>query len=418
MSVKQAIEAFIKEELILWTVRKPVGHTDWYTGENFIEGKHGRMLLKLLTEEPSIIRIYKNEARIRTIINRTFNRYLINLYVSEKEGYSQYIVNLLSNKLLVFLKNPNFVQTLLTPLLNVEVTNTLKFGEFEIVPINKNGSLIDQEINLYKILGLKITKLKQVEPTAQFFHSNFAGGNALRIKITLTKPEDFYERIMANLQDSETLTKKIQTFVTILRLFKDADIREGNLIWSNDSALIPYPVGSNGGAVSNNGYQYPLVDKHEIRKLHIFFNKFFNPLLNASSFPDQLQLGIEYFNSSYTKTSTHEKFIDLMIALDALFGVTEESTYRLKLRIACFLSKNKTKRKEVYEALKNPIKLRSNILHGKISPRDNKYIPEIEQSKQYLQVLARTAIVRMIGLYLEGRLNKNSINTFEEDFVI
>jgi len=411
---------FIKEEIAIWTERTPpllLNAPAWHVSENFIEGPKGKKWFKILQTDKKLLEIYSDENNIKALLNKAFNRYLINLILSEKTGFHLRLAKNLYKRWYKEIYSKEFDYIVLSPLLNFEINKKIKIGDFELYPIKKSGLFLELEGQVYKMLGYnKIKKLKYFGDFPQYYYSFFSRGSAIRLKRKVKKPEDFYSVGRSHFPEYEDFKKDIENFLCILRLFKEGDTRIENYFTSTTSIFQPDFVSYSGGIVYYGGYQYALVDKGEIRRFRYFYKKISKHLKKNTLISNQLKIAIEYFNSSFNKLKVHEKLIDLLIALDALVGTAQETTYRTAIRTASLISKDRSKRITTYNNVLDYLTLRGKLIHGKISPSDNKYTSKIEEAKKFIENQVRLII--LLFLSKSGILNKKYIDKLEENLVL
>ena len=72
------------------------------------------------------------------------------------------------------------------------------------------------------------------------------------------------------------------------------------------------------------------------------------------------------FSSSYEKRDLADRLIDLVIALEALFGDSDSSstTYKMAMRGACWLYAKESDRHAAFRTIKKLYGYRSRIVHG------------------------------------------------------
>ena len=80
--------------------------------------------------------------------------------------------------------------------------------------------------------------------------------------------------------------------------------------------------------------------------------------------PRPVHIALPRFSSSYDKTTLTERLIELMIAMEAMFGDREYHTYKIPLRCACLLFPPGEARKGTFNRIKAIYDDRSRILHG------------------------------------------------------
>lgn len=137
-----------------------------------------------------------------------------------------------------------------------------------------------------------------------------------------------------------------------------------------------------------------ILKESEIQAFKIFFNNFYKILFS------RYDLAIEYFNKSYIEPYTpRDSFLDLMITLENLFlkKTSQELSYKLSMRMAYILGKDKKDRINIYRFIKDAYNLRSKIVHGeKLDKLDNQKFLELRE-------LTRKSII----YFLENKDNWN-----------
>lgn len=373
-------------------------------------------LVKLLLSDPDLVKIYSSEDNIKASILRAFDRYLINISFQGELKYRKRMANRVFKRWVDEIRNPNIEIVILASLLNLEVNRPIKIGDIELVPIPKSGKVLDMERKIYELLGYRgVREIRRTDELAQFHITYFLGGNALRVKGSYKKRPDFYKYPSFPEPGYDELQRKVRDFVFLLRLFKYGDFIVGSYHSTVSSPFTPGEFHS-GETKYTSGYQYPLVDRNEIRRLKSFSRKILPLLQNMGSLPLSVQIGIEYLNSSYEKREIHEKFIDIMISLDALAGTEAETSFRIALRTACFLTTNRRKRPEIYQKLREALKLRGKLIHGNVHPKVK--TSEIEQSKLYVEDIVRELIVKLLVLNKKGQLKSDYKSIFEEEYIL
>ena len=158
--------------------------------------------------------------------------------------------------------------------------------------------------------------------------------------------------------------EKIKKAIAIFRLFKK-EIIGYNLIVQPLSEAQEYGhttlfLSYNKLRLNGNSEIYTL-EKGKIRTFISFYNNFYKILFS------KFDLAIEYFNKSYNEPYPRDSFLDLMIVLENLYlkNTSQELSYRLSMRMAHILGKNKEERIHIYHFIKEAYTLRSKIVHGK-----------------------------------------------------
>ena len=366
--MKNAFCEYIKEEIKIWDERKPpFSIPAWHLSENFVEGPKGESLLNILYSRNRLKRLYKTKERIEKVISRAFNVYINILFGKKKEGYQHGLAIKIFNDWIKEINSPHSSAVILAPVICLNINRKIKFGRIELFPIEKSGRIVELENQIHKLLEYpEEGKFAALVGFPQSYFPFFMYSSALRIKYIFDKPDTFFDYASSPPPGYEKARKKVDNFITLLRLFKEGELRIENYFSSLSSLFVPSLTSYTGGLGHYAIGKYSLIDEKEIKRFRIFFKKLFPILLKIDKLPNSMQIGIEYFNFSFQKTRTHEKFIDLMISLDALLGVKQEARYRVSLRTACFLEKDKEKRNEIINKVMKILSLRGSLVHGDI----------------------------------------------------
>lgn len=160
--------------------------------------------------------------------------------------------------------------------------------------------------------------------------------------------------------------KLCQELVTLLRLFKEGSVHGVPYrIWDKivpGDLLNTLVKDINNLGLFTTKHMYELGD-NDIEKLQSFFIVLSE--VDQSSF----SVAISRFDDSYKREEERDRFIDLLIALEALFGESGDSVgYKIRLRCACFLgicSDIGDDKQQIFDFLKEAYGKRSDILHGR-----------------------------------------------------
>lgn len=114
-----------------------------------------------------------------------------------------------------------------------------------------------------------------------------------------------------------------------------------------------------------------------------------------------LRIAMSRFNLSYERDTDEDRFIDLWIALEALFSPSDkmELRYRIALRAAHLIEEPGDKREQVYRTLLSSYNLRSDVVHGmKLTIRQPKDLKMSERdvvgrTEDYLRCSIRALVL-------------------------
>jgi hypothetical protein len=184
-----------------------------------------------------------------------------------------------------------------------------------------------------------------------------------------------------------------QPIVTLLRLFKEGRVHGRPFrVWNK---LNP------GELLSQMASDLSLLDLVETRNTYKLsdndiakLKEFYVTLSEVDQSP--FLVAISRFNDSYTRKKDSDRFIDLLIALEALFGEGGDSVgYKIRLRCACFLYRFagvQEDKQRIFQFLKRAYDERSNILHGRQKSLDW----ASEEKCLNLENIVRRSIIHML----------------------
>jgi len=139
---------------------------------------------------------------------------------------------------------------------------------------------------------------------------------------------------------------------------------------------------------------YPL-DDQTFERFMDFFNLYWD-IVNRK--PPPLYNAIFRFNTSYERRSLSDRLIELMIAMEALFGDKDYQRYKIPLRCACMLHPLGELRKQTFEIIKKFYDERSAIIHGgklEMGPENKE---KVDQFEEYV----RLSILKFLDFYKKG----------------
>ena len=143
------------------------------------------------------------------------------------------------------------------------------------------------------------------------------------------------------------------------------------------------------------------LDDETLGKFIDFFNRYWDIIHQK---PQPLYNAMSRFSSSYEKRTLADRLVELVIALEALFGDRSNSlTYKIAIRCSSLLYPPGETRVKVFKAIKKVYADRSAIVHGE--RLDSKYSDEeIDQLEDYI----RRSILNFLEQYTKGNLITSS----------
>ena len=186
----------------------------------------------------------------------------------------------------------------------------------------------------------------------------------------------------------------------LLRLFQPGEVsvsRHGVWLINEDCSLTPAlsfstyyfkPVKPPIEGLHEYG-EYPL-DDATLGTLIKFSDRFWDVL---DEIPKNLQTATARFSSSYEKRDLADRLIDLVIALEALFGDGEPGgiTYKIAMRGACWLREKENERCAAFDTIKKLYGYRSKVVHGNLG------VDFTDQRVNELEGMVRSALRKFLN---------------------
>jgi len=221
------------------------------------------------------------------------------------------------------------------------------------------------ELNLGN--GLKIRKITNQEFSELCRSAKEIGGllplhEAMNIEYIIEVPYGIQKGEPISHQEPG---EKFDKLVSALRLFKSG-IFGFNILQSKSPSWQPMMGTTTSGRTfykTFSGNKYKLT-KSESKDFIKFWDEYKTCDFTNNKF---LEVAIKRFNYSHEREKPEDKLIDYTVSLEALFLKEEEKaelSYRLSIRMAILLGKNKKDRKEIFSNVRKAYDLRSKIIHG------------------------------------------------------
>jgi len=177
--------------------------------------------------------------------------------------------------------------------------------------------------------------------------------------------------------------KAIESFVAVLRLFKRGNVKH--------SCILYYPRiwrTSLGMSIKyRSELDFPLkyvLSIDDVDKLNSFMQEFSGI---EDRLPNPVKFAIRWFNKSYEEREALDRLLDLAIALEVLFGVSD----RLDLYVPHFISSSKEERIKISKAIKELRKIRGSIVHRGYYSVEREFV-------DYIEDVTRSCISKFISL--------------------
>lgn len=180
--------------------------------------------------------------------------------------------------------------------------------------------------------------------------------------------EKEYEIDSSNLGEFQQKQRNLRTVLTALRLIKPGTLGYRVSAWEpledvRENASIIQSFYSPDQLAWGEG-EYRL-EKEDIEILQRFWSENQDRLFKLEKL-GAMQRAISRFEMSYLKYEHVDKFLDLMIAMEALYikGGERMESYRMSQRAALMLESDQDKRMELRKRIKELYKIRSRLVHG------------------------------------------------------
>ena len=230
-------------------------------------------------------------------------------------------------------------------------------------------------------------------------------------------------RINSFLGDKNKSMTRNHRILTALRLFKDQEFEFVNSYrsWNTFYMAGAKYMGRGDTYALPHGEKYQL-SEDEIKSFRRFYKRFMRYLPLEDTLPPRIHMSIRYFESSSPKP-LHERFMDLSIALDALFGIQWDSTYRLPIRVAIFLRGHDKETPIFLAKVKKLWGLRNNLAHGKVNVKNKDHWKDLSIKTPELRRVVSESINKHLELFSAvdhdvKKYNKIVEKHFEDIFVI
>jgi hypothetical protein len=269
--------------------------------------------------------------------------------------------------------------------------------------------VINSKLKIRRLTEPELDPFKQrwLWPKYTFQYLRFA------LDLSYTHPKSIYDNmddaLLARGPIQPSAGQTVDNMLSALRLLKTSRITYGigvviptirapalgtGIFWS------PWANYSPGGPV----YSLEAQDLEQLRALY-------DTIRNIHS-PSPLDSALRRFNASYDRHNLQDRFVDLTIALEALFlnkGETSEITHKLALRIARLIGNTFDQRETIQKELKSLYGKRSGIVHGEPIRVDDTHVSSLEG-------YVRGAITRLLqDRVLDSRSLHNTISHIELD---
>ena len=196
--------------------------------------------------------------------------------------------------------------------------------------------------------------------------------------------------------------EELESFESLLRLFQPGSISVQRNYYMprveeqglRDTIFFGGPPIKVATATLYERQPYPF-DDDVLSKFTVFFYKYWSVLQNNPS--SYLTIALSRFNSSYEKRSLADRLIDIVIALEALWGDSSFSKANIiAKRCSTWLNQPGKERQDASEFIKKMYKTRNNVVHGE-EDRDlsEKHDSETHHLNQ-LEDVVRASLVKFL----------------------
>jgi hypothetical protein len=275
------------------------------------------------------------------------------------------------------------------------------------------------------VAGLEIVRLekKQIEV--------ITGSEQIALLYTMPLTGDFF--VIDEISDPNLTVDNFYDYINpaieacddligVMQYMKDGVLnRDYSLItlrppWVNNF-VTTIPLGESQKLPFANGKQFFKITVSEMNIVESWLDVYQNqlkPVLydHSSDLANALKVAMDFFASSHESTTSEERLINLMVALEALFSPEDnkELSYRIRQYASQLIGDSTDERHEIFTKLGKLYSLRSQIVHGTLDInkyREDTLVPP--DSTLDLISIVRRGILRLLVLFLRGRriLRKN-----------
>ena len=271
------------------------------------------------------------------------------------------------------------------------------------------GVTLDEEMDLYD--GIRLLPLPETDESLSSTYPELLPGSELRHRfreaVIIDEERTVSPQFIRPDDDSEFVTKATsqqapdfdpRTFCLLLSLVTTrhayvsmewASLSEDEFINMLTGSAFRYVV------IQTPNLSFP-VEADEIAEALIVYEKF-----RSSTPGTQKRLRIPLTRlaiAADTNRSPLDRIIDLAIALESLYlpGITEELTFRLKLRAAKHLEDTVEKRRAIAKTLGVFYKIRSSVAHTGSPPSEYDTLPDLIKVLAATQAVCRRSIRKIV----------------------
>jgi hypothetical protein len=270
----------------------------------------------------------------------------------------------------------------------------VEFGPFRLDKSPNSEFYLAQQGHRSVILGLDIVSLDEL-PNEDYPNS------VLYVETNIEVEDDEDPEIAADeiFEELEAMLRLFQIGNVSLRrnLLLGRDFGKGELTWF----IFERPIRSKPEPLY---HRYPyLIDDTVLQNFIRYFSRYWKTVHRK---PKRIYNALRRFSSSYEERVSPDRLLELVIALESLFGGKGDSTtYKVALRASCFLYPPDKDRQEAFEKIRRAYDDRSRLIHG-----DRLYPRYTDEEIDAIEDLLRKAINK----FLEYDVNGTRISS-EED---
>lgn len=195
----------------------------------------------------------------------------------------------------------------------------------------------------------------------------------------------------------EEVVVEIDSVITALRLLKPGRVERGNIYSRVDLTgefIVPLSkLGRwNRRPSFEKSYKLEQADIGRWKKIY--------EALNSGSIPKRIRIAVDRVDFAAERDRAEDKLLDLLIAMEAIFGDTQGAIgYKIGLRSAFFLSNDFDERQSIRELIDIAWKERGALVHGDMKEKSKLRIQEIVER---IESLVRKSLHMIIDRTLAG----------------
>jgi hypothetical protein len=213
--------------------------------------------------------------------------------------------------------------------------------------------------------------------------------------------EQRFQLPVNQMADINAATANFNEVITALRLLKEGRVeRQKTYIRSERPGQLRSP----GGSIGSINKRYPISQTYTLFEADVPALKEILTAIKSGKIPLRLQTAVDRVNFAAERDRADDKLLDLLIAMEALFGDSQGAIgYKIGLRCAVFVENDYEERKRISELINDAYSRRSALVHGGRSKSKGPLKLTTDQIVKELLVLIQKSTNLIIKRLLSGK---------------